>query len=170
MPSIMMLAGRIAPGSALNPVTPAHDDQVLVFSSADGQLVGSGPVSQDGEYAAILMRTTSFNGTAVVLELQHGRQRFQLLRDGAPAWLKYRGRLLPERTALDLRIGARTAELSAELAANPQAQRLSQRPDIPCAAELDVNEDGKCDEADWAIIGLYAGGVTHSVANPGSGE
>ena len=170
MPSLMILTGSIAPGAGPNSAAPAGEDQVLAFSSVDGQLVGSGPVSPGGGYAAILMRTASFNGTLVILELQQGRRRFQLLQDGMPVALKFRGRMLPERTILNLRVGTKTAELSAEQAATPQAQRLSQHPDVPCTPELDVNEDGRCDEADWEIVGLYGGGITRSVAHPGSGD
>ncbi len=169
---MMILTGRIAPGAGPDSAAPGGgDDQVLAFSSVDGQLVGSGPVSSGGGgYAAILMRTASFNGTPVVLELQQGRRRFQLLQNGVPVWLPFRGRLLPERTVLDLRVGTKTAELSAEQAANPQAQRLSQHPDIPCTPELDVNGDGKCDEIDWEIVSLYGGGIMRSVAHPGDGQ
>ena len=170
MPSLMFLTGHIAPGAGPDSAAPGNDNQLLAFSSVDGQLIGSGPVSSGGGYAAILMRTASFNGTPVILELQQGRRRFQLLQDGVPVGLKFRGRLLPERTELNLRVGVKTAELSAEQAMNPQAQRLSQHPDVPCTPELDVNEDGKCDEADWEIVSLYGGGILRSVAHPGSGE
>jgi len=170
MPAMMILTGSIDAGAGGDSATPARDDQVLVFSSVDGQLLGNGPVSASGGYAAILTRTASFNGTPVVLELQQGRRRFQLLQDGVPVWLKFHGRLLPDRTVLNLRVGVKTAELSAEQAANPQAQRLSQHPDVPCTPELDVNADGRCDEADWGIVSLYGGGIMRSVAHPGSGE
>lgn len=168
MPALMILGGRIAPGAGLKTTAPAQGDAVLAFSAVDGQLVGSGPVSAGGEYAAILMRTASFNGTAVALELQQGRKRFQLLDEGGAAWLIFRGKILPERTALALRVGSLTAELSAVQAANPQAQRLSQHPDVPCSAELDVNGDGQCDALDWEIAGLYGGGVLRSIAHPDS--
>lgn len=168
---MMILTGRIAPGTDTDSAPPGGNDQVLAFSSADGQLVGSGPVSSGGEsYTAILLRTASFNGTPVVLELQQGRYRFQLLRHDMPVWLPFSGRLLPERTVLDLRVGTKTAKLSAEQAANPQAQRLSQHPDVPCTPELDVNGDGKCDELDWGIVSLYGGGIMRSVAHPGDGQ
>ena len=171
MPAMMILTGHIVPGADRNSAAPGGEDQVLAFSSVDGQLVGSGPVSSGGEgYAAILTHTASFNGTPVVLELQQGRRRFQLLQNGVPVWLPFKGRLLPERTVLDLRVGTKTAELSAEQAANPQAQRLSQHPDIPCTPELDVNGDGKCDEMDWEIVSLYGGGIMRSVAHPGEGK
>lgn len=171
MPAMMILTGRVAPGAMPDSAAPGGDDQVLAFSSVDGQLVGSGPVSPNGGwYMTVLTRTSSFNGTPVVLELQQGRRRFQLLQNGMPVWLPFKGRLLPERTVLDLRVGVKTSELSAAQAANPQAQRLSQHPDIPCTPELDVNEDGKCDEADWDIVGLYGGGILRSVAHPGDGE
>lgn len=168
MPALMILVGYIAPGGGVNTTAPAQGDAVLAFSTADGQLVGSGPVMAGGEYAAILMRTASFNGTAVALELQQGRKRFQLLNEGGAAWLVFRGRILPERTVLALRIGGMTAELSAAQAANPQAQRLSQHPEVPCSAELDVNGDGQCDALDWEIVGLYGGGVMRSIAHPDS--
>lgn len=167
---MMILTGNIEAGVGSDSATPARDDQVLAFSSVDGQLVGSGPVAASGGYAAVLTRTASFNGTPVVLELQQGRRRFQLLQSGVPVWMKFQGRMLPDRTVLNLRVGVKTAELSAEQAANPQAQRLSQHPDVPCTPELDVNEDGRCDEADWAIVSLYGGGIMRSVAHPGSGE
>ena len=170
-PAMMILIGRIAAGVGPDSAPPGGEDQVLAFSSADGQLVGGGAVSSGGkDYVAILTRTASFNGTPVVLELQQGRSRFQLLQDGVPVWLPFRGRLLPERTMLDLRVGAKTAELSAEQAANPQAQRLSQHPDVPCTPELDVNGDGKCDEMDWGIVSLYGGGIIRSVAHPEDGK
>ena len=171
MPAMMILTGHIAAGAGPDAAAPGSDDQVLVFSSVDGQLVGSGPVSQnEAHYMAVLMRTSSFNGTPVVLELQQGRRRFQLLQNGVPVWLPFKGRLLPERTVLDLRVGSKTAELSPAQAANPQAQRLSQHPDVPCTSEVDVNGDGKCDESDWEIVGLYGGGIMRSVAHPESGE
>jgi hypothetical protein len=171
MPSMMILTGRIVPGADPDSSEPGGNDQVLAFSSVDGQLVGGGAVSSSGDgYSAILMRSASFNGTPVVLELQQGRRRFQLLQDGMPVWLPFRGRLLPERTVLDLRVGSKTAELTAAQAANPQAQRLSQHPDVPCTPELDVNGDGKCDELDWAIVSLFGGGIIRSVAHPGDGQ
>ena len=129
MPAVMLVNGTISAGAGMNPTAPQAGDQVLAFSAVDGQLVGSGPVSAAGDYMSILVRTVSFNGTPVVLELQHGRQRFQLLRDGAPAWLRFHGRTLPERTPpLILQVGAKTAELLADEATQPQAQRLSQQP------------------------------------------
>ena len=168
MPALMILGGSIAPGSGLNTTAPARGDVLLAFSTVNGQLVGSGSVLESGEYAAILMRTASFNGTAVALELQQGRKRFHLLNKSGAAWLVFRGRILPERTVLALQVGSLSAVLSAAQAANPQAQRLSQHPDVPCSAELDVNTDGQCDELDWEIVGLYGGGVLRSIAHPDS--
>lgn len=165
VPVIMLLTGHIAAGTGMNTTAPRAEDQVLAFSAVDGQLVGSGPVSAAGEFMSILARTASFNGTPVVLELQQGRRRFQLLRDGAPVWLRFHGRTLPERSPpLLLQAGIMTAELLSD--ATAQAQRLSKRPDIPCTPEMDVNGDGKCDDLDWAVLKLFGGGVTRSVAHP----
>ena len=168
LPATMVLTGRIAagPGAA----APRAGDQVLAFNAADGQLIGGGPVSAQGDYLAILTRTASFNGTPLVLELLQGRRRFELLPEGAARGadrgLRFRGRALPERTPLDLRVGAKTAELAGHELDHPQAQRLARRPDLPCTPELDADGDGRCDERDWEILRLYGGGVTRSVAHP----
>lgn len=169
LPALMLLEGAIAPAEGFVALAPGKQDRVLAFSVADGQLVGSGPVS-DGHYVLVLSRTASFNGNPVVLELQQGRKRFALLHaegnPGSPALLRFAGRTLPERTLLPLRMGRQTAELTAAQAGDPQAQRLSLRADLPCSAEADVNHDGVCDEADLRILRLYGGGVTRTVGQP----
>lgn len=166
MPALMLLQGELAPGDGLSATTPAAPDRVLAFSVADGQLLGAGGVA-GRSYAISLGRTVSFNGMPVVLEFQQGRKRFALLRpDGSPALLRFAGRTLPERTILHLRIGPQTAELAESEAADPQAQRLSLRADLPCSAEADVNRDGVCDAADLRILRLYGGGVTRTVGQP----
>ena len=162
---MMIFSGVIAPGIGLNTTSAKQGDQVLAFSVTDGQLVGSGPVVWGG-YLVTLTRTVSFNGMPVALELMQGHRRFQLLQDGKPVWLRFQGKLLPDRYTLPLKVGIKTAELLPDEAANPKAQRLSQRPDIPCTPDLDVNGDGRCDDADWGILGLFGGGVTRSVARP----
>lgn len=160
---MMVLTGRI---SSAGPVLPVAGDRVLAFANSDGRWIGDGTVSAASEYSLLISATASFNGTPVVLELQQGRRRYALTaRDGA-AWLPFAGRLLPERTLLDLAIGPQTAELAPNAAATPGAQRLSRRVDLPCTEAADVNEDGRCDEADWAILGRYAGGVSRSVGQP----
>jgi hypothetical protein len=165
-PALMMLTGTIAPAEGLFGRTTGAQDRVLAFSVADGQLVGAGVVSS-GDYALVLNRTVSFNGMLVVLELQQGRKRFALLRaDGSPAALRFAGRILPERTTLPLRLGQQTAELAEAEAADPKAQRLSLRTDLPCSVEADVNHDGVCDAADLRILRLYGGGVTRTVGRP----
>ena len=166
LPASMVLTGRIAAG--LGAPAPRAGDQVLAFSAVDGQLVGSGVVSAGGDYAAILARTASFNGTPLVLELLQGNRRYALLPDGAARDqpLRFRGRTLPERTPLALRVAGKTADLTALESANPQAQRLSRRPELACTPQLDVDGDGRCDERDWEVIRLYGGGTTNSVAHP----
>ena len=164
LPATMMLYGGIEPGSGIHTISAATGDQVLAFSAADGMLVGSGPYA--GGFVLMLVRTASFNGTPVVFELMQGLHRYQLLQNGKPAWLRFEGKLLPDRFYFPLQVGAKSADLLPEDAANPKAQRLSQHPDIPCTPALDVNADGRCDEADWGILGLYGGGVTRSVARP----
>lgn len=170
LPAIMLFTGRIVAGSGPASVSPRPGDQVLAFNAVDGQLIGGGPVSAAGDYLAILARTASFNGTPLVLELLQGRRRFELLPEGAARGaernLRFRGRTLPERTALDLRVGAKTAELAGHELDHPQAQRLSRRPELPCTPELDADGDGRCDERDWDILRLYGGGMTRSVAHP----
>jgi MFS family permease len=166
MPALMLLIGEIAPGEGVATTAVREQDRVLAFSVADGQLVGVGVLSGPS-YAISLIRTASFNGMPVVLELQQGRKRFALLRaDGSPAMLRFAGRTLPERTILPLKVGALTAELAAAEAADPQAQRLSLRADLPCTPEADVNHDGVCDAADLRILRLYGGGVTRTVGRP----
>jgi hypothetical protein len=167
MPSSMVLVGRVAPAQK-SALAPRRGDAVLGFAAADGSLVGAGAVfAAEGEYLLTLTRTASFNGASVALELQQGRKRYALLlENNRPAVVKFAGRTLPERTLLALRVGAQTAELTEAEAASPQAQRLSQRTDLPCDAASDVNEDGRCDAADWAILRLYGGGVTRTVAEP----
>jgi len=166
LPASMVLIGRITAG--FGAPAPRAGDQVLAFSAVDGQFVGSGVVSTGGDYAAVISRTPSFNGTPLVLELLQGRYRYLLLPEGpalAPP-LRFRGRTLPERTALALRVGIKTAELAPGEIDNPQAQRLGRRPELPCSPELDVDGDGRCDQRDWDILLLYGGGMTRSVAHP----
>ena len=165
LPAVMLLIGRVVSGP-FAPAAPRAGDQVLAFSAVDGQLVGSGPVSAQGEYVAVLARSASFNGTPLVLELLQGRRRYALWPEGAAQGLSFRGRVLPERTALALRVGAKTADLTLAELDHPQAQRLGRRPELPCTPELDVNGDGRCDELDWETLRLYGGGMTRSVAHP----
>lgn len=168
MPAVMLLVGQIKSGEAIGSTAPRQNDQVLAFNAGDGTLVGSGPVYGSGQdYATVIGRTAAFNGTPVVLELMQGRARYQLLIVGqAAAWFPFRGHTFPERTLFNLQVGVKTADLLADEALNPQAQRLSKRPDVPCDAGGDVNGDGQCDEADWAVLGLFGGGVARSVAHP----
>ena len=56
LPAIMLLVGRIAAGPSAQ-VAPRAGDQVLAFSAVDGLLVGSGPVTAQGDYFAVLTRT-----------------------------------------------------------------------------------------------------------------
>jgi hypothetical protein len=169
LPASMVLTGRIVAGAESAAAAPRTGDLVLAFNAADGQLIGSGPVSAQGDYLAVLTRTASFNGAPLVLELMQGRRRYALLPAGAAQGasnLLFRGRALPERTLLDLRVGAKTAELAAGETEDPQAQRLGGRPEVPCMKELDADGDGRCDQRDWDIMRLYGGGVTRSVAHP----
>lgn len=170
LPAMMLLAGPIEPANTLGSRAPGGQDRVLAFSPADGRLLGAGAVA-DGQYVLIVNRTVSFNGMPLVLELQQGRRRFALLhaagaQAGAPAVLRFLGRTLPERTELPLKVGQQTAELSAHEMAEPQAQQLSLRTDLPCTPEADVNHDGVCDEADMRILRLYGGGVSRTVGRP----
>ena len=165
LPAMMLLTGSISPGVGLNTTSARPDDQILAFSAVDGQLVGSGPVFRTG-YLVPLTRTASFNGTPVVLELMQGLHRYELLQNGKPVWLRFEGKTLPDQFQLLLQVGIKTVDLLADDAKNPKAQRLSKRPELPCTPELDVNADGKCDDRDWAVLGLYGGGVTRSVARP----
>jgi hypothetical protein len=162
LPVTMVLSGQIAAGAA----AARAGDQVLVFSAVDGQLVGSGPVQAQGGYGAILTRSASFNGSPLVFELLQGNRRYALLPEGVAPPLRFRGKLLPERSTLELRVGVKTADLSAGEVENLQAQRLSRRPELPCMPELDVDGDGKCDARDWDILRLYGGGMSRSVAHP----
>jgi hypothetical protein len=161
----MLFTGEIRAGFL--GAAPQSGDRVLIFSIADGQFVGDGPVGSLGQFQAVATRSASFSGTLLVLELQQGRKRFALLKsDGTVATAKFAGRLLPERTPMTLNIGRQTAELQADEAANPQAQRLSRTSNLPCDAQADVNEDGRCDDEDWHILRRYAGGVTRTVGRP----
>jgi hypothetical protein len=167
VPAIMILTGRIAAGEALDSTSPAEEDQVLAFSAVDGQLVGSGPVSSvGGDYVVVISRTASSNGLPIVLELMQGRRRYQLLQEGQPAWLRFQGTVLPERTSLSFKLGKKTAELQAEEASVPQAQRLTQQPELLCDMVFDANRDGRCDHQDWEVFKLYRGGVVRVVAHP----
>lgn len=164
----MIIAGTIGASGQFLSVTPRAGDQVLVFGADDGHLAGAGLVGRDGDFQAIVTRTASFNGNPLVIELQQGLRRYALLRldGGAPAWLRFAGRLMPERIALQLQVGPQTAELHPDQAALPQAQRLTRRPELPCDIQADVNEDGRCDEADWQILNLFGGGVSRTVGRP----
>lgn len=165
-PALMVLSGSLAGGPDAPGVTPMAGDAILAFSVADGRMVGQG-VAGRGSYQAIVTRTASFNGSLVVFELQQGKRRYALLQpNGAIAAIRFQGKTLPDRTPLDLVLGGKTAELSDDERANPGAQRLSQRTDLPCDASADVNGDGVCDEADFRILRLYGGGVSRTVANP----
>jgi len=160
-PALMVVVGDIRPGPLAPGVEARPPGRVLMFSSRDGLLVGDGEVTGPGRYVVSASRLTSFNGTPVVLELQQGRKRYALLPlEGSQEWFTYRGRTLPDRTPLHWRIGTQTAELSAQEAATPQAQRLTRQVEAPCDETRDVNRDGRCDEADWAILRLYGGGTS----------
>lgn len=167
LPALLVLTGEIQPDAGVPVTMPGEGDRVLAFGLRDMQLVGYGPVGKGGGYTAILGRTTSFNGATVVLELQHGRKRYALLKpDGTPASFAFYGQTLPERVVMPLLVGPKTADLPESELANPQAQRLSLRADLPCTAELDVNEDGQCNEQDQEILSRYGGGVSRTVARP----
>lgn len=162
-PSVMVLVGAISPSALAPGVEASHGARVLMFSGRDGQLIGDGEVVDRGNYVLSAARLASFNKTPVVLELQVGRKRYALLAiQGGGSAFPFAGRTFPDRTRMDWKIGPQTAELSAQEAATPQAQRLSQAVDAPCDASRDINHDGRCDEADWAILRLYAGGITRS--------
>lgn len=166
LPATMVLAGSVESDSLFS-VRPRPGDMVLAFAQADGQFIAGSRLAMNGDYLLRLTRFASFNGMPIVLELQQGRKRYALTQaNGSPAVMKFAGRTLPERTALFMRIGTQTAELDEAASANPEAQRLTNRPDLPCDSLADVNEDGRCDDLDWAILRLYAGGATRTVADP----
>jgi len=158
----MVVVGDIKPTALAPGVEARPPGRVLMFSSRDGQLIGDGEVTGPGRYVISASRLSSFNGTPVVLELQQGRKRFALLPvdSSAAEWFAFQGRSFPDRTPMNWRIGPQTAELSSLEAETPQAQRLSKVVDAPCDATRDINRDGHCDEADWAILRLYGGGVS----------
>lgn len=162
----MLLTGHIAAGDGVDTTAPRAEDQVLAFSALDGRLVGSATVTVRGEYSMVIGRTASFNGTPVALELLQGNRRYALLRDGVPVLLVFHGYTLPEKTTLPIQVGAKTTELLPSEASNPQAQRLSRQPELPCTPYADANGDGTCDKADWEIMRLYGGGVARAVAHP----
>ncbi|HEY6898507.1 MAG TPA: hypothetical protein VI279_14710 [Rhodocyclaceae bacterium] len=165
-PALMVLSGSLAGGSDAPGVTPMVGDAILAFSVTDGRLVGQGVVGRSS-YQAIVTRTASFNGSLVVLELQQGKRRYSLLQpSGAIAAIRFQGKTLPDRTPLDLVLGRKTAELSDVEQANPGAQRLSQRTDLPCDDTTDANGDGVCDAADFRILRLYGGGISRTIATP----
>lgn len=163
-PATVIYAGEIGGNIFLS----AQDgDQVLVFSLIDGRPVGSGPVGRGGSYQVIVSLTSSFEDTPLIFELQQRRKRYALLDgNGRIAVVRFAGRLLPERSRVDWRLGQQTAELSANEAANLQAQRLVRHADLPCDVQADINEDGRCDAADLALLQLYAGGITRTVGRP----
>ena len=169
MPALMLLEGKLSSSLYSGAAKPGDSDRILAFSLADRQLVGAGNVGS-GQYVLALSRTASFNGSSVVLEVQQGRRRYALLlaEDGPPrpAIIQFAGKTLPERTALNLRIGEQTAELKGPEADDPRAQRLTMRTDLPCSGDADVNRDGKCDDTDLRILRLYGGGVTRTVGQP----
>lgn len=165
LPALMIFTGRIT-ADAGHPA-PMPGDKVLAFDVADRQFVGSGLVGRDGAFHAVVTKSLSFSGRSVVLELQQGRRRFALRQaDGLPATVRFAGQLLPTPVRLILLTGPQTAELSLAEAAEPAAQRLSQRTDLPCDAQADVNEDGRCDELDARILRLYAGGISRTIGQP----
>lgn len=165
LPALMIFTGTIAADAGHPASRPG--DKVLAFDSADRQFVGSGSVGRDGAFHAVVAKSGSFNGRGVVLELQQGRRRFALRHaDGSPATVRFAGQLLPAPVRLTLFTGPQTAELSIAEAAEPAAQRLSQRTDLPCDVQSDVNEDGRCDELDARILRLYAGGISRTIGRP----
>lgn len=165
IPATMLLTGHIAAGTGPDTTAPKAEDRVLSFNAVNGRLIGSGTISPAGDYALAIGRTSSFNGTPIVLELMQGNRRYQLLRNAVPASLVFKGYTLPEKTILSLHVGARTAELLPTEVANPQAQRLSQQLDLPCTADADANGDGACDATDRGIYELYGGGTARSIAH-----
>jgi hypothetical protein len=163
-PATAIFFGEIAGNIVL---APQEGDQVLVFSLVDGRPVGSAPVGRSGSYQLIVALAPSFADTPLIFELQQQRRRYALLdSDGRIAVVRFAGRLLPERSRLDWRLGRQTAELRAADAAGIQAQRLVRHAELPCDAQADINEDGRCDEADWALLQLYAGGITRTIGQP----
>lgn len=165
LPALMIITGRIEANSGF--LSPQPGDKILAFDIADRQFVGGGSVGRDSSYQAVISKSTSFNGRSVVLELQQGRRRFALRQtDGSPATIRFAGQLLPTPVRLVLFTGAQTAELSVAEMAEPAAQRLSQRIDLPCDVQADVNEDGRCDELDARILRFYAGGISRTVGRP----
>jgi len=164
VPATMLLTGHIAAGTGPDTTVPKAEDRVLSFNAVDGRLIDSGTVSPAGDYALAIGRTSSFNGTPIVLELMQGNHRYQLLRNAQPASLVFKGYTLPEKTLLPLHVGAKTAELPPTEVANPQAQRLSQQLDLPCTADADANGDGICNATDRGIFELYGGGTARSIA------
>ncbi len=162
----MLIDGRIGSRWSLPPVTATTGDRVLAFSSADGLLVGQGVVSAEGEFVLEAVQPAAFNNTAVRLELQKGRVRYQLLQAGSVAMFTFRGGILPQRLTLGLNIGAVTALLPEAPAAKGPG-RVSANDASPCdVATMDVNQDGVCDAADLAILARFAAGVTRTAPAP----
>lgn len=164
LPASMLIDGKIDFRLSLPPVFPHQGDIVVAFSQQDGQLLGQGAVTNgDGHYVVELLLNSSFNQTAVSLEIQKGRTRYRLLDKGRPLEFVFQGGVLPRRLSLNPKIG----EVSAILPDIPPlegATRTSQNPSTTCdLASMDVNQDGLCNDDDLAILGLFGGGVTRTM-------
>lgn len=165
LPSNMRLDGTIVPSSSKPAVVPAQNDRLLVVNAAKGSLEAVGSVVDgSGTYFVLVSKDTSFNSTPITLRLQKSDSTvYQLLSDGRPVSLPFKGGLFPVRLSLSLSVGSAVGEVAAAQAAAPVplAENAQGRCENP---RMDVNGDGVCDEKDIEILKSYVAGASHTVA------
>lgn len=165
LPANLRVDGVIAPSASGPRVAPAQNDKILVINVANGSLEAVGEVVDgNGAYFVMIGKDSSFNNTALTVQLQKSDQSvYQLVNKGRVVNFNFQGTLFPSRLHLQLAIGAALgAPAAAAKAAAPQP--VPAAPGGKCDdPKMDVNGDGVCDQADIEIIKAYIAGQVRTI-------
>lgn len=141
----MVLTGALAPSSD-GKLIPSDGDLVLAVNTTTGANEGTGSVSGASYSMIIADKPAAFNGTQLVLYIQHINTNYKLLKvDGSDAIVIFNGSFLPVRQSMNL-----LASSQAVSTTNPNPDPGTGNPSPTSLGDL--NGDGAVNEVDVGLL------------------